>query len=168
MIIYPIIINLLGLQGLDAALLIGGSIHDVAQVVGAGYTLSEDIGDQATLIKLIRVAMLVPIVLLLSVLFNHSKSSSNRIPLPWFLLGFIAMIIINSTDIMHSDFHLLLTDFSKICMLAAVSALGMLTSLKKVIAVGLKPILLITLETIFIFSFIFMCHQPFWYYLMGI
>ena len=63
MIAYPIIADAVGLDGVHAGMFIGGTIHDVAQVVGAGYAISPEAGDAATLVKLMRVAMLLPVIL---------------------------------------------------------------------------------------------------------
>lgn len=70
MIVYPMIVTLLSLDDFAAGVFIGATIHDVAQVVGAGYSISEEAGDTATFVKLLRVAMLVPIVVALSLIFR--------------------------------------------------------------------------------------------------
>ena len=62
MIIYPMIVLSVGLKPVQAGMFLGGTIHDVAQVVGAGYSLSTETGDTATAIKLMRVAMLLPVI----------------------------------------------------------------------------------------------------------
>lgn len=62
MVLYPLVVRWLGLDPLNAGLFLGGTIHDVAQVVGAGYTIGQETGDAATVVKLMRVAMLVPVI----------------------------------------------------------------------------------------------------------
>ena len=62
MVAYPMIVQALGLDPQQAGIFLGGTIHDVAQVVGAGYSLSPETGDAATLVKLLRVAMLLPVI----------------------------------------------------------------------------------------------------------
>ena len=64
MVLYPVVVRLLGLGPIDAGFFLGGTIHDVAQVVGAGYSIGSDTGDAATVVKLMRVAMLVPVIAL--------------------------------------------------------------------------------------------------------
>ena len=64
MVAYPMIVRALGLSPQQAGIFLGGTIHDVAQVVGAGYSLSAETGDVATLVKLLRVAMLLPVIVL--------------------------------------------------------------------------------------------------------
>ena len=78
---------------------IGGTIHDVAQVVGAGYSLSTAAGDTATVVKLMRVAMLLPVIALTVTLMRAptSEATSTRPPLlPWFVVAFAALVVVNS------------------------------------------------------------------------
>ena len=100
MVLYPILVTLLGLDNVRAGLFLGGTIHDVAQVVGAGYMISAKTGDIATYVKLLRVATLIPAVLLISILLRRSadrRSSGGSLPkLPLFLAGFAALVALNS------------------------------------------------------------------------
>ncbi len=88
MIVYPVVISLFHLDHAAIGIFLGGTIHDVAQVVGAGFSVSEETGTVATFIKLLRVAMLVPVVMSLSFLFRaHSDNAAGR-HLPGFLIVF--------------------------------------------------------------------------------
>ena len=73
MIVYPIFATSIGLDHRLAGIFIGGTIHDVAQVVGAGYTISNETGDIATYVKLLRVAMLLPAVFAISFLYARNE-----------------------------------------------------------------------------------------------
>ena len=87
MILYPIVARGLELSDTGAGIFLGGTIHDVAQVVGAGYGMSKTTGDTATIIKLIRVAMLLPVIMV-TVALTRSPGlpGAERPPLlPWFL-----------------------------------------------------------------------------------
>ncbi|WP_269149074.1 putative sulfate exporter family transporter [Cupriavidus necator] len=82
------------------------TIHDVAQVVGAGYSISHEAGDAATLIKLMRVAMLLPVVALAAWLSQrHQRAqgeagTGSRPPqLPWFAVAFAVLVAIHSTGL---------------------------------------------------------------------
>jgi phosphate acetyltransferase len=95
MVTYPLLVKSLGLDHAAAGVFLGGTIHDVAQVVGAGYIISPETGDVSTVVKLMRVAMLVPAVLAFSLLFRQSQQRSGqagRRPslLPLFLVAFVA------------------------------------------------------------------------------
>jgi uncharacterized membrane protein YadS len=79
MIVYPLIITLFHLDRAAAGMFLGGTIHDVAQVVGAGYSMSEETGNVATFTKLLRVAMLLPLVVTLSFVFHaHNRAKAGR------------------------------------------------------------------------------------------
>jgi uncharacterized integral membrane protein (TIGR00698 family) len=67
MVFYPVVVKMIGLDPHQTGVFLGGTIHDVAQVVGAGYSISPEVGDYAVLVKLLRVAMLLPVVAVISI-----------------------------------------------------------------------------------------------------
>ena len=87
MIVYPVIVTFIGLDDRAAGVFLGGTIHDVAQVVGAGYSISEEVGDLSTIIKLFRVSMLVPVVLLLTLMFRAKTTEARGFFIPPFVSG---------------------------------------------------------------------------------
>lgn len=160
MIVYPILCAVLGLDERSAGIFLGATIHDVAQVVGAGFSVSEEAGETATLVKLIRVTLLAPVVLVFSLLLRSNAESSDgsvkRPPLvPFFVLGFIAISALNSLDLLPVAFAALLGDLSRWALLFGIAAVGMKTSLKSLADVGKTAILLICAETLFLAVFIF-------------
>lgn len=149
MILYPILTNQMGLSETAAGIFFGATIHDVAQVVGAGYSVSEVAGDTSTFVKLLRVALLVPIVIVLSAIFSKKQSgTSGKLPIPFFVLGFCAMVVIGSYDLVPDHVKEFLLNFSRWCLISAIAALGMKTSLKKLGEVGGRAILLVCLLTL--------------------
>lgn len=158
MMLYPLIVHGLNFSEQDAGFFLGGTIHDVAQVVGAGYSISAVTGDTATLIKLLRVAMLVPVIVLASWMTARYMATQKvndaevkRPPLlPWFAVAFIVLVGIRSTAVMPP----LVVDIGKVasqwCLVGAMAAIGMKTHLKEVVAVGWKPVLLMVIETVFL------------------
>ncbi len=154
MIIYPIITRAFQLDDFSAGLFLGGTIHDVAQVVGAGFTVSEQAGESATLVKLIRVAMLGPVVIIASLVirrYTPAQADGNRPPLlPAFILGFLALAGLNSFGYIPSAVISLLSGISSWMLLTAIAAVGMRTNLKQVLSVGGPAIALIFVETVFI------------------
>ncbi len=150
MIFYPVIIGFLGIDDNQAGILIGGTIHDVSQVVGAGYSISEEAGDTAIIVKLVRVFMLVPILFLFAIGFRkqRSQTSSGRFLFPYFLVGFIALVILNSLQIIPQEILNFLQNASKWLLVMAITAVGMKTSLKDMFSLGWKPVFLILIETI--------------------
>ena len=150
MIIYPMIIALFQLDHAAIGVFLGGTIHDVAQVVGAGFSVSDETGNVATFTKLLRVAMLVPVVMGLSFLFRaHTDNAAGR-RLPGFLVVFALLVAVNSTGIIPPVVLDALKSISRWCLVTAIAALGMKTSLKAMAAVGWKSITLIVAETVFL------------------
>lgn len=154
MIAYPILVKTLDLNDLEGGVFLGGTIHDVAQVVGAGFSISEATGDTATLVKLIRVAMLAPIVVIAAILirsFAQSEISGDRPPiLPTFVIGFLVLALISSTLPVPPVITDVVSAASRWFLLIAIAAVGMKTNLKQVLSVGPAAIALIVVETIFI------------------
>lgn len=153
MIAYPILVGAIGLDHQHAGIFLGGTIHDVAQVVGAGYMISPQTGDVATYVKMLRVAMLLPVVLTIVAVVSQTTAGGLRaraITLPTFLLVFVALVAANSTGIVPKAVVQAMSDVSRWCLVTAISALGMKTSFKDLIAVGWRPIGLMVAETAWI------------------
>ena len=150
MILYPMIVTLLALDDFSAGVFIGATIHDVAQVVGAGYSISEDAGDTATFVKLLRVTMLVPIVVVLSIVFrgDPTASTGRKIPIPLFVIGFVVLVFVGSAEAFPIALKGWLLDLSRWCLVIAISAIGMKTALKSLKEVGGQAIFLICAETV--------------------
>ena len=150
MIAYPIIATWLGMNDHTAGLFLGGSIHDVAQVIGAGYGLSPEVGDISTVTKLFRVAMLVPVVFTLSLLFRNRGGKAGKIPVPFFVLFFCLFVAINSYAPLPEPLHEATVNASRWCLVAAIGALGVKTSLKSLAQVGTIPIVMMVSQTAFL------------------
>ncbi len=152
MILYPVVVGAFGLDHRDAGVFLGGTIHDVAQVVGAGYSLSGETGDTATIVKLLRVAMLLPVCLAIGlVLHRRSSETVHSAPLlPWFAVAFAALVALNSLVTLPTVATTLGNEFSRWCLVTAIAAIGMKTSLKSLVDMGLKPVLLLVFETLFL------------------
>ncbi len=153
MVAYPMFAAAIGLDDHASGIFFGATIHDVAQVVGAGYSVSAESGDTATVIKLIRVAMLLPVVLALSLLLRQQRSSSGdrtSLPIPWFVFAFALFVVINSLQWLPIPLVEGLIEISRVCIVTAVAALGMKTSLGELVKIGPKPVLLVVAETLFL------------------
>lgn len=151
MIFYPLLGDTLGMDDKAMGFFIGATIHDVAQVVGAGYSVSSDAGDLAVMVKLFRVAMLIPVVAAIAFLLARAASrreSESRLPrVPLFLLGFLAFFAANTVGVMPPPVVELLSTAASVLLLLAITALGIRTSLKEVLSIGFKPIILLCTET---------------------
>jgi uncharacterized integral membrane protein (TIGR00698 family) len=148
MIVYPILFAALGLNDIEAGFLIGATIHDVAQVVGAGYSVSDEAGEVATIVKLLRVALL-PVVLLIVIAILRSQSSEGARPtIPWFVVAFAALVAANSFGLVPTAVAAAASDASRWMLVAAISALGVKTSLKAMTEVGGGHIGIVVIETL--------------------
>jgi uncharacterized integral membrane protein (TIGR00698 family) len=155
MVVYPVLVTYLNYDNTTAGVFLGATIHDVAQVVGAGYMISDQSGEISTLVKLIRVACLVPVVIAISLLMRHRSPGAGKLPLlPWFLVTFVVLVIVNSLGWVPAEAHTMLTPVSSWCLLTAVAALGVKTSLKALADVGPAPIGVIVMQTIFLAVFV--------------
>jgi uncharacterized integral membrane protein (TIGR00698 family) len=158
MIVYPLLVHLARLDGEASGIFIGGAIHDVAQVVGAGYLISNHAGDVATIVKLTRVACLVPVVLALCVIFQTRGSSTEvDLPalLPLFLVGFVLTMLANTYGLIPPPLVELLNTVSRACLVTAIAALGVKTSLQALAQLGWRPVAMLVGETLWIAVFVF-------------
>ncbi|MBM7060449.1 putative sulfate exporter family transporter [Pseudomonas sp. UL073] len=157
MIVYPMIANWFALSPQEAGVFLGATIHDVAQVVGAGYSMSTETGDTATVVKLMRVAMLLPVILAAATItrLQGADTTGKRPPLlPMFAVGFLALACLNSTGWVPAVVQGGVNELSRWCLVVAISALGMKTQIKELAAVGIKPILLMVGETVFLVALV--------------
>ena len=156
MIFYPMIVYFLEMDEFAAGFFIGATIHDVAQVIGAGYSISETAGDTAAIVKMVRVAMLVPIVMALTIFFRQESSSANgiKVSFPFFVIGFIVFILIGSTSSFPVGLKLYILDVSSWCLVTAIAAIGMKTALASLKTVGGQAITIICVETVLLALFV--------------
>jgi uncharacterized integral membrane protein (TIGR00698 family) len=137
---YPPLAGLLHLDDRQAGFLIGASIHDVAQAIGGGYAYSDTAGSYATIVKLSRVALLAPVVAVVSMLVKDEDAADRhwirRLAMPWFITLFLGVVVLNSLVTMPTVIvHLSLT-LSKTLLLLAVTATAMRSRLDLVMQMG--------------------------------
>jgi uncharacterized membrane protein YadS len=104
----------LHLRHAEVGIFLGGTIHDVAQVAGAGFGVSEETG-RVAIVKPLGVALLVPIVLVLSLTFHSRRNGRGGVPLPvpGFLFGFVALVVLNTAGIIPPGVGGMLKDVSR-------------------------------------------------------
>jgi uncharacterized integral membrane protein (TIGR00698 family) len=159
MILYPVLGATLGFDDRTIGIFIGATVHDVAQVVGAGFSVSDEAGNIATVVKLLRVLMLAPIVLVgaiaIRALTSKEDADGGRPPLvPAFVLGFLGLAALNSAGV----FPVVVTDLagetSRWLLLIAIASVGLKTVPQDILKVGLPAVGLIVAETAFLAMFI--------------
>lgn len=135
MVLYPVLFAGLGMSEAEAGFLIGVTIHDVAQVVGAAYSMGEATGDIATFVKLQRVALL-PVALILVALLFRAEAGPGRATVPWFLTVFVALVLVNNLLPLPAALVEAARVASAWLLLTAIAALGVKTSLREMAGVG--------------------------------
>lgn len=151
MVLYPLLFQTLGFSEQQQGFLIGATIHDVAQVVGAGFSVSDRAGEIATITKLFRVAML-PVVLLAIVLVlrvTGTGAGDGKIPLlPWFMVMFLVLVVLGSVTTLPQGLVTQVDLLSRACLVTAIAALGVKTSIKALTAVGGGHLAIVVIETL--------------------
>jgi uncharacterized integral membrane protein (TIGR00698 family) len=143
MILLPLLLPYLQLSTNQIGLLIGGSLHSVGNVVGAGYGMSDEIGEVSMTIKLARVALLSPALIFFNYLVNRNAVNSWKeyIKLPWYLIGFFIISILTSFIPLSTEFISSMEYIGKVVLTIAMAAIGLKVSFKKLISSGRKGII---------------------------
>lgn len=142
MIVLPLLLVKFDLSHLQAGLLIGGSLHSVGNVVGAGYTMGQEVGEAAITIKLARVALLSPALIFFNYLLNRKNVSNwkEHFYLPWYLWSFIGITILSSMVHFPEAFLKSMEDTGKIILTVAMAAIGLKVSFKQLLHSGQKGV----------------------------
>jgi uncharacterized integral membrane protein (TIGR00698 family) len=168
MILYPFALKLLAATPQYAGLFLGGTIHDVAQVVAAGMMLGSQAGDTATVVKLFRVMLLTPVVVVIALMYRRQmsegmaaaaadgeKTTQATVPLiPGFLLAFIVLMLLASSQVFPKPLVDAASSASRWCLVAAIAAAGVKTSFEELLKLGWQPVLMLVAETLFIALFV--------------
>jgi len=154
MVVYPFLLKILDVGSMDAGIFIGTTIHDVAQVVAAGMLFGSEAGDVSTVVKLFRVALLLPVVLVIS--FFFASQSPEKVGLqsfkliPLFLVGFVALSLIASMQMVSPATVESISGISRWMLVIAIAAAGLKTNFQELAQLGWKPVILLVLETLYI------------------
>ena len=146
MSVYPVIATELALSDRQAGFLIGASIHDVAQAIGGGYAFSDAAGSHATIVKLARVALLAPLVAVVSLAIGGAEDARDgqaiwrRLALPWFIVAFLATLTLNSLVAVPAPWGAALLTLSKGLLLVAVTATAMRSRLELLLDAGWRAV----------------------------
>ncbi len=143
-LVFPALGRMMGMTDLSFGLWAGTAINDTSSVVAAGQIWREEALQTATIVKLVRTLMIIPVALLLAFQHTSEKKSSIRLAklFPWFILFFLAASMIASSGIMPLDLTGILSRVGRFFIITAMAAIGLNTNLKKLFTSGLKPILM--------------------------
>ena len=155
MILYPILSTIIGFDERATGVFIGATVHDVAQVVGAGFSVSDETGNIATLVKLLRVLMLAPIIIITTIavrgLANTKLEKSESLPIiPLFVVGFIALAVSRLNNLIPDILIQTASEGSRWLLLIAIASVGLKTVPKDILNVGLAAVALLLVETAFL------------------
>lgn len=137
MVTYPLVAELIALDDQQVGFLLGASIHDVAQALGAGYSVSPETGDTATIVKLTRVTLLAPTLAIVAFFLSNDGGKTNYLPgVPWFVIGFFALVSLNSIFMVPDELAVLAGSGANALLLMAVVATGIGSPVQMIIKQG--------------------------------
>lgn len=147
--LYPILAHQLRLSDTHAGFMLGASIHDVAQALGAGYAFSEPAGQIATIVKLTRVALLAPVMAVVALLFpDDHPNKPKTVVLPWFVIGFFVLATLHSAIALPKIFETSAQSGAAILLACSVTATGIRAPMGSLLKSGLRPMLIIIVSSI--------------------
>jgi uncharacterized integral membrane protein (TIGR00698 family) len=161
MFVYPLLPGLLHLDPHGFGLWAGASIHEIAQVIAAAFQDGQKAGEFATIAKLTRVMLLAPMVLSIGLMTARSlrrrQSGTGKVtarpPMPWFVLGFVALVGVNSLMTIPAEAKALVVAVTTFLLSIALAAMGLETNIAKLASRGLRPALLGAFSFLFIAAF---------------
>lgn len=149
MLIYPVMYPLLGWEQGLYGIYIGSTVHEVAQVVAAGGAVGQEALANAVVVKLVRVMLLVPFLLVIGQIWaryrrhdHDTGTAGGNLTIPWFAFGFIAVVVLNSLLHLPQALQGGLVLTGQVAMTMAMAALGYQTRIEALRHLGLKPFIL--------------------------
>ncbi|WP_158045389.1 YeiH family protein [Skermanella pratensis] len=159
MVVYPLLSGPAGLGPYAYGIWAGASIHEVAQVVAAAFQGGSEAGEFGSVAKLSRVMMLAPVVVALSLMASSrtrrdgAPCGRGRAPVPWFVLGFIAMVGINSVFAIPAEATAVIATATTFMLALALAGMGLETDLAKLRDRGVRPLVLGGAASLFVAAF---------------
>jgi uncharacterized integral membrane protein (TIGR00698 family) len=163
MLAYPPLCLWLGFSARETGIMLGATIHDMAQVVGAGYAVSDEVGNTAVVVKLFRVFLLLPVVLAIGWWFmsRGAETGAAKVPPPIFALVFLLLVVVNTVALsipalapFYGPVRMVMGEASRFGLLLAIAALGLGTSLAALMAVGWRHVAVFLIATVVILAIV--------------
>lgn len=153
MFAYAPLIQTMGLSSRAAGFVLGGSIQEVVHAVAAGYTVDADAGDVATLTKLLRVALLAPMLLLFSTIAARVEGRAlSPSLLPWFLLAFTGFALFNLCGFVPEPVQMVAAGVARFCLVLALAGIGVMLPWRSLVSYGWQPLVVLTLLSTLLFT----------------
>ncbi|MCA0034545.1 YeiH family protein [Mesorhizobium sp. B263B2A] len=152
---FPLLAPVLGLDQHAFGLWAGASIHEVAQVIGAGFQNGTQSGEIATVAKLTRVAMLAPMVVALGLMARRGSrdQAGARPPMPWFVVAFVAIVALNSLVAIPAEVKTAMALATAVMLTMGLAAMGLQADISQLRSRGLRPLALAFSAFLFIGGF---------------
>jgi uncharacterized integral membrane protein (TIGR00698 family) len=164
MILYPLVARHIGMGFAAGGIFLGGSIHEVAHAVAAGYSINSQTGDMATMAKLLRVALLAPACVVISMLVPAAfEPRRTALPLPpTFLVAFVGAALLNAAGLIPEQISHAAAPLSRYCLVVSMVAIGMTLPWRNIKGFGLRPVLLlVVLSCVLVtLSLLYATHRP--------
>lgn len=156
-LVLPLLLPVLGISHEQFGVLAGATVYAVPQVLAAAYPVSDVAGEMATLVKLTRVLLLGPMVLIVAAWWRraHRDASGLRVPrigLPWFIVGFAVLATLRATGLLGVANAELAADAAHRLTLAAMAGLGLSVNLRELRAVGARAAIAASLGLMMLFG----------------
>lgn len=161
-VVIPWIGIALGMSNMGYGLWVGTAVNDTSSVVAAGYAFSDLAGNTAVIVKLTRTLFIIPFVLIFSLINERIEAKQGDVQgytpvnlkkiFPYFIVLFLVVVFLRSTNIIPSAIVPALSKTSKLCMIVALSAIGLKTSYTDIRRIGFKPMILgLIVDTLVVF-----------------
>lgn len=147
-IAFPLLGHWMNMSDVGFGLWSGTAINDTSSVVAAAYSFSNEAGDYATVVKLVRATFIIPLCLVLAVLvaWREKRQGAGDFSLarifPWFILWFVVASIVRSTGVLPEAFLVAAAVVSKFMIVVALTAIGLSTDFRSMAVSGMRPILM--------------------------
>ncbi|MDQ2877763.1 MAG: putative sulfate exporter family transporter [Pseudomonadota bacterium] len=152
MMLYPLVAHALHMTDLKAGFMLGASIHDVAQALGAGYSYSNGAGQIAAIVKLTRVALLAPVLTVVAMFLGKDAGGAKQVGLPWFVVGFFVLAGVNSFGVIPDIVSTGAEKAAAALLAAAVTATAIRSPLSQLLEAGPRPLFVILASTLMAFA----------------
>lgn len=140
LLLYPLLQPLLGLSPRAFGIYTGATVHEVAQVVAIGQAIGPDAADSAVVVKLARVLMLVPVLIVIGRFGRGDGEEGTAGAFPWFVVGFAAVVAVNSLLPLPPAFIQAMQVLCTLLLATAMAALGINTRFAQLRALGSAPL----------------------------
>jgi uncharacterized integral membrane protein (TIGR00698 family) len=144
--IFPLVGHILSMSDLRFGMWCGAAINDTSHVVAAAFSYSDAAGENATIVKLTRTLMIIPITFALAILQAKKADTAGGFQIgkvfPWFVAAFFAACVINSLHLVPAQVSAFWGNMGRFCIMIAMAAIGLSTNLRELIRHGKKPVFL--------------------------